>query len=143
MKRSLLGVFGETIEKKPRKSGSSCNINLSPSIDEENHASNTANSTVENDNSADESGIELEKKIDLLAGKDWDFILKERNIWHPLYNEDKHLRLIMGNWYPNVGDKDSCMEKFLQSSFAKGVSNYKRYPDPKSKRKYLKGQFEK
>uniref|UniRef100_A0A914QIY1 Uncharacterized protein n=1 Tax=Panagrolaimus davidi TaxID=227884 RepID=A0A914QIY1_9BILA len=46
MKRSLLGVFGETIEKKPRKSGSSCNINLSPSTDDENRASNTANSTI-------------------------------------------------------------------------------------------------
>uniref|UniRef100_A0A914QJV6 Uncharacterized protein n=1 Tax=Panagrolaimus davidi TaxID=227884 RepID=A0A914QJV6_9BILA len=57
-------------------------------------------------NSADESGVELEKKIDLLAGKDWDFILKERNIWRPSYNEDKHLRLIMGKWYPKVGDKD-------------------------------------
>uniref|UniRef100_A0A914YKF3 DGQHR domain-containing protein n=1 Tax=Panagrolaimus superbus TaxID=310955 RepID=A0A914YKF3_9BILA len=90
-----------------------------------------------------EAGSDLEMKIDSLTGKDWAFILREKNIWHFGHDEDAHLQVIMGTRYSNIKNKDKAMEAFLLSGFAKGVSNYKRYPNAKAKRRYLKQQFEK
>uniref|UniRef100_A0A914YJY1 Uncharacterized protein n=1 Tax=Panagrolaimus superbus TaxID=310955 RepID=A0A914YJY1_9BILA len=77
-----------------------------------------------------------------IIGSDWTYLLKQKESFDELKDEEEQKLFIMGSVQAKKPDSDAVLEKFLQTSVARKVSNKNKYPSIEARQEYLKSKFQ-